>query len=242
VSESDSLTPPDRSKEDHIHRIVKAGLSAVPFAGGPLAELFDALVTPPLEKRRDTWRKQIAEDLRRLETEAGISLEKLQNNEAFISLLVQATVVAIRNHHDEKKDALRNCVQNAASNSTIDSDIQLSFVRFIDELSPSHISLLSLIRDLEEQVRQVRTYEELFQALTPRISMGMDRAVFKMMCVDLETRGLIWISQDIGDFPGIYEASTMLLEETHDDLPRVLVSQVGRSFLQFLSEPVEGAA
>lgn len=202
-----------------------------------MAELFDALVTPPLEKRRDTWREQVAEDLRRLETEAGISLEELQNNEAFISLLVQATVVAIRNHHNEKKDAIRNCILNAASNSTIDSDIQLSFVRFIDELSPSHISLLLLIRELEEQVRQVRTYEELFQVLTPRIPNGMDQAVFKMMCMDLVTRGLIWISQDIGDFPGIYEASALLLEETRDDLPRVLISQVGHLFLQFLSEP-----
>jgi hypothetical protein len=242
MNDDDNLTPPEQSGGDIAHRVAKAGLSAVPVAGGPIAELFDALVVPPLEKRREAWREEVADGLRRLETERGLSLEDLQSNEAFISLLVQATVVAIRNHHIEKRESLRNCVVNAASNSDIDSDIQLSYVRYIDELSPSHIELLKAIDEREEPILPLQTYDEIHQLLAPHLSGNVSQAVFKMLCVELESRGLIWISQDIGDFSGIYEASAILAEQTRDDLPRILISQVGRSFLQFISLPAEGAA
>lgn len=46
MTDDDNLTPPDQLGEDVTHRIVKAALSAVPVAGGPIAELFDALVAP----------------------------------------------------------------------------------------------------------------------------------------------------------------------------------------------------
>jgi hypothetical protein len=241
MADDDKLTPPEQSSGDIARRIAKAGLSAVPVAGGPLVELFDALVVPPIEKRREVWRKEVTAALRRLETERGLSLEDLPNNEAFVSLLIQATVVAIRNHHNDKRESLRNCVTNAASVSDVDSDLQLSFVRFIDELSPSHIKLLKVISEHEKRILPLQTYEEIYALLTPQLSGDVSQAVFKMMCVELESRGLIWISQDIGDFSGIYEASTLLLEQTRDDLPRILVSDVGRAFLEFITEPIDGA-
>lgn len=242
MTDDDKLTPPERSSDDVAHRVVKAALSAVPVAGGPIAELFDVLVVPPLERRREAWREQVALGLRCLETERGISLESLQSNEAFISLLVQATVVAIRNHHIEKREILKNCVLNAASKSDIDSDIQLSYVRYIDELSPSHIRLLSLMEEMEEPILPLQTYDEVCQLLASQLSGEVSQAVFKMMCVELESRGLIWISQDIGNFSGIYEANAIITEQTRDDLPRILISQVGRSFLQFITLHAEGAA
>lgn len=38
---------------DYAHLVVKSALSAVPVAGGPLAELFAFLIAEPLAKRRD---------------------------------------------------------------------------------------------------------------------------------------------------------------------------------------------
>jgi hypothetical protein len=56
-----------------------------------------------------------------------------------------------------------------------------------------------------------------------------------MILGDLNTRGLIWISQDINDFEDIYQASTLLLEETNDDLPRIIITDVAKKFLKFIS-------
>ena len=36
-----------------IFTVAKAALSAIPFVGGPAAELFALVLAPPLEKRRD---------------------------------------------------------------------------------------------------------------------------------------------------------------------------------------------
>ena len=41
-------TPPEPTAGDTAHLITKAGLSAIPILGGPAAELFSALVVPPL--------------------------------------------------------------------------------------------------------------------------------------------------------------------------------------------------
>ena len=234
--DSDHEELSERSAGDIAHLAAKAALSAIPIVGGPAAELFGALVTPPLEKRRQEWIEEVAAVLRQLESDKIVRLEELRQNEEFTSLLVQATVVAIRNHHAEKKQALRNCVTNAAAGVDIDADIQLSFIRFVDELSPSHVKLLTLLSD-QTRISAVRSYGDLYGALVPDLPAGITEAVFKMMCMDLDSRGLIWISQDIDDFPGIYEASKMLLENTRDDLPRVLVSQVGRSFLEVIAAP-----
>lgn len=242
MSQGEEITPPEPSIGDAAHLVVKAALSAIPYAGGPAAELFAALVTPPLEKRRQEWMEHVSAALRRLQAEGRISLEALRDNEAFTTILVQATTVAIRNHHAEKRAALRNSILNAAQPSDLDSDIQLAFVRFIDELSPFHLRLLKLVRDEEPSITPFRTYEELYRFLSPQFGHDLTRAVFKMLCLDLQTRGLIWISQDIGDFLGIYEASALLAEETRMDLPRLVISDVGRRFLAFIAPGEQGAA
>lgn len=51
----DKLKVPKRSKGDIAHTLTKAGLSTVPVVGGPTAELFQHLIQPPLEKRREEW-------------------------------------------------------------------------------------------------------------------------------------------------------------------------------------------
>lgn len=51
----EKLEAPERSNGDAAHAIVKASLSAVPMVGGPAVELFQYLVQPPLDKRREAW-------------------------------------------------------------------------------------------------------------------------------------------------------------------------------------------
>ncbi|UUZ63272.1 hypothetical protein LP417_27235 [Polaromonas sp. P1-6] len=88
---------PESSKGDVAHALAKAGLSAVPFVGGPAVELFQLLVQPPLERRRQQWMQQVGEKLLELEAK-GLSLEKLQGNEQFVSAAMQASAAAIRTH------------------------------------------------------------------------------------------------------------------------------------------------
>ena len=108
----DNLEVPRRSKGDAAHAIVKAGLSAVPMVGGPAVELFQYLVQPPLDKRREAWMKEVGEKLQELERK-GLDLAKLQDNEPFISAVMQASQAALRTHKAEKLAALRNAASTS---------------------------------------------------------------------------------------------------------------------------------
>ena len=55
----DKLEVPNKSIGDTAHAIAKAGISAIPVIGGPAAELFQYVVQPPLEKRREKWMRQV---------------------------------------------------------------------------------------------------------------------------------------------------------------------------------------
>jgi len=103
----EKLAVPKRSKGDAAHAVAKAGLSAVSIVGGPAAELFQYVVQPPLEKRREEWMNQVGKKLQELEAR-GVSIEDLQNNEQFISAVMYASQLALRTHQTAKLEALRN--------------------------------------------------------------------------------------------------------------------------------------
>jgi hypothetical protein len=108
MSESDITKKPERKASDVAHTLVKAGLSAVPIVGSSANELFSLVITPSLEKRRDKWNESIAEALKVLEEQiSGFKIEFLCENELFISTVMKASQVAIRNHQKEKQKKYR---------------------------------------------------------------------------------------------------------------------------------------
>lgn len=137
------------------HAAAKAVLSVVPAIGGPAVELFQYVVQPPLEKRRDEWMAQVGEKLKQLETE-GLKLADLQDNEQFISAVMQASQAALRTHQAAKLAALRNAVVNIAKGQAPDEALQHLFLVFVDSLTELHLQIL-----------------KAFQAPVPPPGMGM---------------------------------------------------------------------
>jgi hypothetical protein len=130
------------------HTIAKAGLASIPVVGGAAAEIFSAIIVPPLSKRRDKWIISIAEGLKELEDEVkGFKAEELSKNDTFITTVTHATQAAIRNHQAEKLEALRNAVLNSALPNPISEDIQLIFLNFIDTLTPCHLRVLKFFEN-----------------------------------------------------------------------------------------------
>src|SRR5688572_21693304 len=139
MSVSPDLQPPVPRPGDRLYALLRAALSAIPVAGGPATELLGAIVAPPLERRRQRWMVQMAEGLAMLAEEHRRVFDDLGSNEAFISAFVQASQAAIRAHQEEKLTSLRNAVLNSALGSEMEDDLHLTFIRFLDELTPSHL-------------------------------------------------------------------------------------------------------
>lgn len=136
---------PQDSLGDDIHRTTRAALSAIPFAGGAAVELFNRLLVPPIQRRRDAWLNALAERLDGLEQDGRVSVEELSNKEEFISTLMQASQAVVRNHQQEKIDALRNAVLNTALGHAPEDSKRELFIGLIDTLTIWHMRVFRIL-------------------------------------------------------------------------------------------------
>lgn len=219
---SDKLEPPKASKGDAAHAITKAGLSAIPVIGGPAVELFQHLVQPPLERRRQEWMTSVGEKLKELE-DRGIDIGKLGQSEEFISAVMHASQIALRTHQEEKREALRNAVFNIASGQSPGEALEHMFFDWIDSLSLLHLQIL-----------------KLFQAPTPppKMSMGGLSSVLEYNMPQLKghahTYGQVW--KDLYS-RGLVNTEGMNTTISGQGLAAKRTSEIGDAFLRFIEEP-----
>ena len=147
MSKQESGKPPQESTGDIAHAAGRALAGAIPFIGTGAVEVFNKVVTPPIEKRLNEWRVEIGERLTRLEEKGKVDTNELSGNEEFVTITMQATQVALRNHDTEKLEALKNAVINTALNNAPDDFYQRTFLHYIDILTPLHVKFIRLFRD-----------------------------------------------------------------------------------------------
>ncbi len=136
------------SNGDHAHAVVRAALGSLPIGGSAAVELFNTIVTPPIERRRRAWMQSVGEALQHLQETAGsVDVARLSEDEAFVTLLLATTRIAIQNHAQEKLDALRNAVLNSACGRAPADEIRDAFLGFIERFTPLHIRLLAIFSE-----------------------------------------------------------------------------------------------
>lgn len=219
---------PKSTMKDTVHTLTRAGISTLPIVGSPATELFNLIIIPPLNKRREEWMESVANGLNELERKVtGFSVASLSENQMFLTVVSHATYVAIRNHEEEKLLALKNAVINTALTPSPDEDIRLMFINFVDSLTPWHIKILKLLhnptgvlieRDLAQPSWMSGSVLRLIQYAYPELKNHDD--FLNQICRDLYNRGLI-----VTDSFGI-GVSDFLVQRT---------SNLGNSFIDFIS-------
>jgi hypothetical protein len=136
--------PPEPTGKDTALTLVRAGVSAIPLIGSPAVELFQLVITPPIEKRRQEWMQSIGEGLQQLEDKQLTLINDLKTNDAFIDTVMQASQAAVRTSQNEKKEALRNAVLNAALPSPPNESRQQMFITWVESYTVWHLRLLKL--------------------------------------------------------------------------------------------------
>jgi len=213
---------PQSTSGDVVYTLTKAGLSAIPVVGGPIAELLQLVLQPPLEKRRDEWLADLAARLHELETK-GISLESLQSNEQFISATLQATTIAMRTHQREKLQALRNALLNIAVGQAPDEALQAIFLNMIDQFTQWHVRILRLFQAPTATGSMNELYEVLERAYP---ELKGRKEVYDVIWSDLSTRELVNIRFLHGSLQGT--GSTLIDKRT---------TQLDDFLLKFMAEP-----
>jgi len=225
---------PQPSGWDHAHLTVKAAISALPIAGGAAAELFAAIIAPPLAHRRDEWLQGLADGLASLEDKVqGFRAETLSRREEFISAALQASQSAIRTHDKEKLEALRNAVLNIAIGRTPGEDEQAMFLGYIDTLSTWHIRLLRFLENPGKFAteRHVRTdftiggsISQVLEQVYPELAGR--REFYDQILRDLRARGFLNSGEDV--LHVMMTSSGVLAKRTTETADR---------FVAFISSP-----
>lgn len=140
--------PKDKDTADYAREIGRALTSLTPVVGGAVQVVFENVLGPSLEKRRQEWAEELVAVINELQAEMeDLTPEKLAASEAFVTVTLQATQIAMRNHQTEKLTALRNAVANSARPNAPSDDEQLAFLRLVDSLTPWGIRLIIFLHD-----------------------------------------------------------------------------------------------
>ncbi len=219
---------PEKSLGDHLHLMLRAGISAIPALGGPALELFNAVIAPPIERRRNAWMNNLADRLRELEQENRLKIDDLAGNEEFISAVLQASTSALRNHQEEKIEALRNAVLNSALGQSPEDAKREMFLAFVDQFTVWHLRTLHELsksaRHLGHGIVPKTSIDEIAKVAMERVpGLRGQQALAETVVEDLCRKGLIFWSG------GAY--STFIPLGTQQ------VSELGQEFLRFISEP-----
>jgi len=238
-----NLNIPKDDKLDILHKSTKVLLNLIPIVGGTAAEIFNSIVLSPIDKRRNEWMQEVVNALQKLEESRTGIVQELANNEEFVTLLISASINAFKTHISEKHKKLRNGLINSLSNG-FTYDINQVFITFIDELTITHLKLLSLINECEGQIINLNKYQQIYDFLiqndsgNDQVIEQMEITTFRFLLKDLESKGLLFISDDISEIENqVSENSFLITEESgSDQLPFVRVSNFGNSFLTFIED------
>ena len=219
---------PQPTEADIALGATKAALAAIPVFGGPINEVVSLVLTPAVQRRRDEWFKEMAEDVHWLKAKVeGFNAENLVENEAFVSATIQATLIAIGTHQQEKRAMLRNALVNIAVGKGPDEDMQHIYLQLIDEFTPSHVKILHFLWTASSRVAatyngmlpRFQTYREVLDLLEPEFRGKTD--LLQQILTDLNRRGL----------------ST--LQGVNLAFPQQVMTNQGIAFLQFVLAPVD---
>lgn len=152
------LDPAIESDTEKIQRLARLGLSFVPIAGGGLVELFNSIITPPMEKRRDAAIIAIGSALNELLEQKFVTEDELRQNDALINTIVEVCSISLKTHQSEKLEALRNAVRNSALPTCPTDDYRHIFLGYVDHFTVTHIRVLRFAHNPMAWLRRVGSH------------------------------------------------------------------------------------
>ncbi len=247
------IQPPSENSEDLIQKIISTAGKIVSITTGTNwiagIEVLGQFIRPQMEKSRREWEFQVFCALNELNKRQNGIIKRLYYDQEFQSLLRQTFIISWKTHKTEKFQALKAGIMNSALKKVTSFDKTEIYLRLVDELTTTHLIVLNFIQDFKNKITAVDSFEKYYTILNggtidrtvPTIDSTIDLSTFRAIMRDLEIKGLILISSEIGDIEGVKRKGGSLLigneDEEDKDLPFVTVTTHGQDFLAFIKEP-----
>jgi hypothetical protein len=213
---------PKEEAKDYLYELTKGAISAVPLVGGVAAEFFTLIISSPLQTRMNKWLEELYNEVIKLkETHKEFEVERLKQNEPFISSITHATQIVLRTHQLEKLIALKNATLNSAKDSFKDIEHNI-FLNLISNFSPKHLIILSKIS--KSPISFIEDDVQLIDRIIELAEVPIEFAL--AIQTDIENAGLI--------------SRTYQAWHTEKRSPKsriritISISNLGNSFLKFI--------
>jgi hypothetical protein len=221
---------PRGSASDVAYGVVKAAVSAVPVVGGSAAEFLALIFGPPLERRQHEWLQRLASAVGELQEKVeGLTPEKLSENQAFVTMAMRASEIAIRTHDGEKLGALRNAVVNGLLPGSPEDMVQQIFLNYVEVFTVWHLRLLTFFSDPADWGR---THHIAY----PNWTMGSPVTVLEYAMPELGGRQPFY-DQIVGDLVqrGLMLGGGLRTTMTASGMLSPRTTDLGNQFLHFIS-------
>lgn len=113
----------------------KGLVSQIPLAGPIICGIYDEVVSSAYQKRIEGWLTYLDGRLEQLECanvcpfDDAAFIDKMRNNELFISCFLQTSQYVIRDHHEDKKGLFANALLKTIDPSDLAEDRVLVFAK-----------------------------------------------------------------------------------------------------------------
>jgi len=234
---------PGPSNRDHLLAVARSVISALPGVGGPGVELLNYFVKTPLQKRQEAFFNDVAVRLvwleqaisQRSEESDSPTLEEVCKSEEFVSTMFQASRIALQTHQQEKLDALRNAVLNTALGRSPREAKRAMFLRFVGDYTVDHLHVLRAMHQRDQspdgdRVPLANSEEIAKWAMIDVPQLKDDSAMALLITKDLCDNRLLY-------FRPFMAAGFLTYSNPPEPPPSTIVSDFGREFLAFISEP-----
>lgn len=213
--------------------LAKGVIGAIPWVGALIAEVGNVYLNP-LEKRKRHWAEEVSKAIEEIRNRFGLLPEELQKDERFVSFLYHATISGLKNHQRQKIEALRAAVVSSADPAVVSDDITFQYLKYIDELTVTHIRILRCLHEHSDALDQFEEMGPIYDLVQRNSSVSLDRTDFRAFLNDLDAKFLIRIG-DITDFPEFASGQSAILDTSSKIMP-LRVTSLGENFLAFITQ------
>lgn len=185
------------------------------------------------ERRTQAWRTQLEGALEEIERRMGEgAVDQLMDNDEFVDAVWSATRIAERNSSEAKRRMLHNALVNTAR-LDLGVDKRAIFLRYVDELTASHMQLLAFFNDPVGHAHHHSKKSWPSNILAGSLLQVL-KEFFPALCND---EGLLdTLVKDLNE-AGLTNGAGLRVVMTGNGLVQQRSSTKGREFLAFVSEP-----